>query len=111
MCIRDSLPGGTLVSTGPRGPGTVAPATGSGQGGGGTLPSLPVPDTGPAQNGVADTVEQTGSTVGNTVQQTTDTVGSTVGGSVGGTVQQTGDTVGSTVDNTTKAAGDLLSQP
>jgi hypothetical protein len=106
------LPSGTVVSTGPRGPGTVAPATGSDQGGGGsTLPSLPVPDTTPAQNGVADTVEQTGSTVGSTVQQTTDTVGSTVGGPVGDTVKQTGDTVGGTVDNTTNAVGDLLRQP
>ncbi len=102
------LPGGTLVSTGPSGPGTV---TGGGQGSGGTLPSLPGPDTSPVQNGAADTVQQTGSTLGNTVQQTTGTVGNTVGGPAGDTVTQTGNSVGSTVDNTTKAAGDLLGQP
>ena len=105
------LPGGTLVSTGPSGPGTVGPATGSGQGGGGTLPSLPGPDASPVQNGAADTVQQTGSTLGNTVRQTTDTVGNTVGGPAGNAVKQTGDSVGSTVDSTTKAAGDLLRQP
>ena len=101
------LPGGTLVSTGPGGPGTV----GSGQGGGGALPSLPGSDTSPVQNGAADTVQQTGSALGNTVRQTTGSVGSTVGGPAGGAVSQTGDSVGSTVDNTTKAAGDLLRQP
>jgi hypothetical protein len=105
------LPGGTLVSTGPSGPGTVTPATGSGQGGGGALPSLPAPDTSPVQNGAADTVQQTGSALGDTVRQTTGTVGDTVGGPVGDAVTQTGDSVGSTVDNTTKAAGDLLHQP
>jgi hypothetical protein len=105
------LPGGTLVSTGPNGPGTVTPATGSGQGGGGALPSLPAPDTSPVQNGAADTVQQTGSTLGNTVRQTTGTAGTAVGGPVGDAVTQTGNSVGSTVDNTTKAAGDLLRQP
>jgi hypothetical protein len=101
------LPGGTLVSTGPSGPGTVGtPTTG-----GGALPSLPGPDTSPVQNGAADTVQQTGSTLGNTVRQTTGTVGNTVGGPAGDTVTQTGNSVGSTVDNTTKAAGDLLRQP
>jgi hypothetical protein len=105
------LPGGTLVSTGPRGPGTVTPATGSGQGGGGALPSLPGADASPVQNGAADALQQTGSTVGNTVSQTTDTVGNTVGGPAGDAVKQTGSSVGSTVDNTTKAAGDLLRQP
>jgi hypothetical protein len=100
------LPSGTLVSTGPRGPGTVgAPATGSAN----PLPSLP--ETGPAQNGLADTVTQTGSTVGNTVRQTTDTVGNTVGGPVGDTVKQTGSTLGGTVDNTTTTVGSLLHQP
>jgi hypothetical protein len=102
------LPGGTLVSTGPSGPASVgAPATG----GGGALPSLPGPDTSPVQNGAADTVQQTGSTLGNTVRQTTGAVGNTVGGPAGDTVTQTGNSVGSTVDNTTKAAGDLLRQP
>ena len=105
------LPGGTLVSTGPGGPGTVGPAVGSGQGGGGALPSLPGSETSPVQNGAADTVQQTGSALGNTVRQTTGSVGNTVGGPAGGAVSQTGDSVGSTVDNTTKAAGDLLRQP
>jgi hypothetical protein len=102
------LPGGTLVSTGPSGPGTVGTPT---TGGGAALPSLPAPDTSPVQNGAADTVQQTGSTLGNTVRQTTGTVGNTVGGPAGDTVTQTGNSLGSTVDNTTKAAGDLLHQP
>jgi hypothetical protein len=108
------LPGGSLVSTGPNGPGTVAPTTSSNQGGGGGSSGpvqLPQVDTGPTQNSVADTVEQTGSTVDSTVQQTTDTVGNTVGGPVGDTVKQTGSTVGGTVDNTTKTVGGLLQQP
>jgi hypothetical protein len=103
------LPSGTLVSTGPRGPGAVgAPATGSGPV---TNPLPSLPDTGSAQNGVADTVTQTGTTVGNTVRQTTDTVGNTVGGPVGETVKQTGSTLGGTVDNTTTTVGSLLHQP
>jgi hypothetical protein len=102
------LPSGTLVSTGPRGPGTVGVPT---TGGGNPLPALPVPGTGPVQSGVADTVTQTGSTVGNTVRQTTDTVGNTVGGPVGDTVKQTGSTLGGTVDDTTKTVGSLLLQP
>ena len=102
------LPGGTLVSTGPSGPGTVGTPT---IGGGGTLPSLPGTGTGPVQNGAADTVQQTGSTLGTTVRQTTGAVGNTVGGPAGDTVTQTGNSVAGTVDNTTKAAGDLLRQP
>jgi hypothetical protein len=101
------LPGGTLVSTGSNGPGRVGPFNPSGPSNPG-IPSLPPVDTGPAQNGAADTVQQTGSTVSRTVRQTTDTVGSTVGGPVGDTVKQTGNVVGNTVDNTTKGVGDLL---
>jgi hypothetical protein len=101
------LPSGTLVSTGPRGPGTVGVPTTGGGSSANPLPALPVPDTGPVQSGVADTVTQTGRTVGNTVRQTTDTIGNTVGGPVGDTVKQTG----STVDDTTKTVGSLLHQP
>jgi hypothetical protein len=98
------LPGGTLVSTGTTGPGTVGPSTGTGNSTG----PLPQIDPTPAQNTVADTVQQTGTTLGNTVRQTTDSVGNAVGGPVGDTVKQTGDAVGSTVDNTTKGVGNLL---
>jgi hypothetical protein len=105
------LPSGTLVSTGPSGPGTIGSTSGNGGnqgGGGGPLDQV---NPGPTRNTVADTVKQTGSTVGNNVQQTTDTVGNTVGGPVGDTVKQTGSTVGNTVDNTTNTVGDLLGQP
>jgi hypothetical protein len=102
------LPNGTLVSTGQNGPGTIGPTTGGGSQAGGPLPSLGPVDTAPAQNGLAQTVQQTGSTVGQTVRRTTDTVGNTVGGPVGNTVKQTGNSLGDTVDNTTKSVGDLL---
>jgi len=103
------LPGGTLVSTGANGPGTVGPANpvaAATQG----LPqvSLPQVGNGQAQNTVADTVQQTGSGVSNTVRRTTDSVGNTVGGPVGDTVKQTGNGVGQTVDNVTNTVGGLL---
>ncbi len=104
------LPGGTLVSTGANGPGAVS-SPGGQSSGNPSVPSLPSVggvDTQPARNGVADTVQNTGSTVNNTVHNTTDTVGNTVGGPVGDVVKNTGSTVGQTVDNTTKGVGDLL---
>src|SRR3954453_7948717 len=99
------LPGGTLVSPGANGPATIAaPSIG---GGGGSVP-VPGVDSAPARNGVADTVQNTGSAVGNTVRQTTGNVGGSVGGPVGDTVSNTGNAVGNTVDNTTKAVGGVL---
>ena len=98
------LPDGSLVSTGPSGPGTIGtPSPGSGT----SIPPLPV-NPGPTQGTLAGTVQQTGSTVGNTVRNTTGTVGNGVGGPAGNAVKQTGNTVGDTVDNTTKAVGGLL---
>jgi hypothetical protein len=100
------LPNGTIVNTATGtavGPGGVTGPPGSG---GGVIPEIPGP--GGVQNQLADTVRQTGSSLGQTVRDTTRGVGNAVGGPTGNAVTQTGNDVGNTVDNVTNTAGSLL---
>jgi hypothetical protein len=91
--------------------GAVVPGPPTGGGGGVLTPpggDGPIVNPGDLQNQVAQTVQQTGRTVGGTVRDTTRGVGDTVGGPAGDAVTQTGNTVGNTVDQVTNTAGSLL---